>query len=485
MLTDHYVEGERSVVMVDESVLGLSPIATAILDAVPDGADVSLEEVTQHVVATFGPPEGPEPPEALTEQQLWDLVAHRVLIAVEGGGQADTASPHPGMAVSDPNRQHAAAAVTALREALRHLRSDDAGQWPAPESLSPRDFVTAARQHHVVPYLAANLDRLDIPVQARSELEVAAGRQHAGARVLAAGLAQALAKLREADVRALAFKGVALAAQAYGEFSIRGAGDLDLLVAPSDLERAHMALREAGWAPSPSYPTPGPSWSWRHFVRTNNEVLLSSPLTDVDLHWHLVPTRGTFPDFDALWERRQDVLVDGTLTPTLSPYDALAHSAGNAAKDRWRWMRSLLDVHVLASRRETWLQADRPLRGDELLSLGLAVRAFSMPPGSPTVVQDALLAITDEEWESVHREQATTAPAHRPFAVPGINFLLGMRGTSRTKASPREMTRLLSRSALPPWTTAEESSPNALVAAPRAMRRRLKDAVTRWAATRQ
>jgi hypothetical protein len=34
-LTDHYVEGERSVVMVEESVLGLSPVATSILEAAP------------------------------------------------------------------------------------------------------------------------------------------------------------------------------------------------------------------------------------------------------------------------------------------------------------------------------------------------------------------------------------------------------------------------------------------------------------------
>ena len=82
-LTDHYVEEQRSVVMVDESVLGLSPIATAILQAVPEGVTASLRTVTEHVVATFGLPEGPESAEALTEQQIWDLVAHRVLVVVE------------------------------------------------------------------------------------------------------------------------------------------------------------------------------------------------------------------------------------------------------------------------------------------------------------------------------------------------------------------------------------------------------------------
>lgn len=484
-LTDHYVEDERSVVMVDESVLGLSPVATAILEAVPAGVDVGLPTVTQHVVATFGPPAGTESAEALTEQQIWDLVAHRVLVVVEGDDPVREPSPHgkarrPDLAGDDPE-----GAVTALRDALRHLRSDEDGRWAAPDSLSPRGLVAAARQHHVVPYLAANLDRLDIPGQARAELEAAAGRQHAGAVVLAADLSVALATLRDAGVRALAFKGVTLSALAYGDFSVRGAGDLDVLVAPEDLERAHGVLTSAGWAPAPAYPRPGPSWAWRHFVRTSNELLLSSSETDIDLHWHLVPARGTFPAFDVLWGRRTETPVDGQLTPTLSAYDALAHSAGHAAKDRWKWMRSLLDVHVLASRSDTWLRADRPLRGDELVSLGLAVRAFGLTTAMPLVAEHAAASIKNEVEGSVHRAQVDTAPAHRPFAVPGINFIIGLRGTSQTKASAREMARLLSRSALPPWATAEETSPHAAVAAPRAAGKRAADAVSRLRSKRE
>ena len=210
--------------------------------------------------------------------------------------------------------------------------------------------MVAARQHHVVPYLAANLDRLDIPGQARSELEAAAGRQHAGAAVLAADLSVALEALRDAGVRALAFKGVALAAQAYGDFAMRGAGDLDLLVAPEDLARAHEALAAAGWRPAPGYPTARAVVGLAP-LRANRQRAdaQSAPAATSTSTGTLCRPAGTFPDFDTLWERREVVSVDGHPMPTLSRYDALAHSAGHAAKDRWRWMRSLLDVHVLAS----------------------------------------------------------------------------------------------------------------------------------------
>lgn len=475
-LTDHYVEGDRSVVMVDESVLGLSPVATAILEAVPDGAVVSLLAVTEHVVEAFGPPEGPESAEELTQQQVWDLVAHKVLVLAEHDGSRDGAQylvGHRGHDLPDDER---AAAVTVLRQALRHLRSDEPGLWAPSQPVSAAALVAAARQHHVIPYLAAHLDRLSLPGRARSELEAMAERQQAGAARLASDLDVAIAELDAAGVRALAFKGVTLAALAYDEFSRRGAGDLDLLVAPGDLARAHHVLDAAGWTPAPGYPRPGTSWAWRHFVRTGNELLLSSTHSDIDLHWHLVPTRGTFPEFESLWQRRELVLINGRTTPTLSLYDALAHSAGHAAKDRWKWLRSLLDVHVLASRRETWLGADRPLRGDELLSLGLAVRAFGTPEGAPPVVDKAAESIDDNLWRQVHHDQVETSPEHRPLAVPGINFLFGLRGLSRTGATPREVARLLSRSALPPWHTADETSRSALVV-PRVLAKRTRELV--------
>ena len=375
-------------VMVDESVLGLSPVATAILEAVPEGMDVGLPTVTQHVVATFGPPAGTESAEALTEQQIWDLVAHRVLVVVEDEGSRDGTSSlldhRVDSAGDDPE-----GAVTALRDALRHLRSDDDGRWAAPDSLSPRGLVVAARQHHVVPYLAANLDRLDIPGQARSELEAAAGRQHAGAAVLAADLSVALAALREA--------GASTGVQGRGA---RGSG-LRRLRNPrggrprparrpaGPRARSSSAVRAPAGRRRPDIPCPGPSWAWRHFVRTGNELTAQQVLAATStctgtscppVAPSRTPRTRHVPDFDTLWERRETCCRRHRRPPCLrtTPWRTRpvmpprTSGAGCAACSTCTcWCPTATPGSAPTGRS----------RGDQLISLGLAVREFGTPPG--------------------------------------------------------------------------------------------------------
>ena len=150
-------------------------------------------------------------------------------------------------------------------------------------------------------------------------------------------------------------------------------------------------------------------------------------------------------------------------------------------------MRSLLDVHVLAARRDTWLGADRPLRDDELVSLGLAVRMFGYDAAMPLVVRDAARSITDE----LARGQCTAIKWRRR---PHTDRSLSRVSTSSSGCAEHpgrtrryERSRVCSsRSTLPPWITAER----ALVARPSWRRlarsaKRLAEAVSRLSAKRE
>lgn len=100
------------------------------------------------------------------------------------------------------------------------------------------------------------------------------------------------------------------------------------------------------WRIPDGYPTPGPSWAWRHCLRWGSEMPLRGPIT-IDLHWELRSIASDLPDFPAAWAARAHVAISGQPVPTLGPADALTHACRHAAADRWRILRSLVDIHLL------------------------------------------------------------------------------------------------------------------------------------------
>ncbi|KRF35045.1 hypothetical protein ASG94_13005 [Nocardioides sp. Soil805] len=448
-------EDGTSTVLVDGQVIALSEVAAAILEATPLDGAVSLEQLTDAVVASVGRP--PAPLEALdvVQHQVHDLVAHRLLVTDEATAGAPVT----------------AASVAALRSCLRHVMSPSPDRWSLPDGVSGTQLLAASERHRVTPTLARSSDRLALPAASAAGLAAVDRQQSATVDLLAHDLARVLDRLDHAGIRCICFKGLPLAVQAHGDVAARGTGDLDLLVPPADLERAHRVLVAAGWSPAGGYPSPGSSWAWRHFVRTNNELALVSPTSMVDLHWHLGPARSAFPDFDTLWARRAWVDVLGREVPTLSPYDALAHSASHAAKDGWHWMRGIVDVHRLIADPRTWDGVDRPLHQDQLLTVGLAVRMLGMPRHAPPVLAEAAEQAA-RVWDATMRRQATGAATHQPTRVPGLALVRGVRALRWAGASRADLWHHLSHSALPEWLTYQEASPHAAVVVPRVLGRR-------------
>ena len=456
-LRDLYVDAGRAAVMVDERVMVLSEVATSILLAVPEHGSVYVHLVAAGVTETHGVPDPPLDAHTLTREQVLDLAAHKILI-IDG----DAASPPADSELSEP-------ALRALREALHTvLAAGNVHRWELPPDITESAFLATAQRQRVTAQLATRLDILDIPEALNARLRA----HHADLTAASVGVArdmhQVLEVLEDAHVRVLVFKGLALAAQAWNDPTARGYGDVDLLVSPADLARAKAALSDAEWTTGYTYPVPGASWGWRQFVRTEYEMAFSRGGTGVDLHWHALPDRGSFPDFEHLWRRRAEVSIDGRAVPTFNPFDALAHSASHSAKDHWRYLRGIADVHRLMSEPGTWHSADRPLGGDQLLTVGLAGKLFGVPPDAPAVVSDAA-AKCQHVMLLAQRAQLSPERATIHDWVPGLGTLQMMQPLWHARARPRDFARRLSTSALPPWALARESSPHGYVAAPRAM----------------
>ncbi|WP_107766533.1 nucleotidyltransferase family protein [Nocardioides terrigena] len=463
---DAVYEDGRAAVYVDDQVIVLSEMATVILDTVQDNGTARLDDITQVVLDEFGPPPRPGDAAEMTRNQVLDLIAHGVLV-----------DDDPIVATAPTQRS-----TEALKDALRHLRSSDHTRWQIPEDVTPGEFLASGRQHHVTSLVAHHIDRLVLPSDLESALRMTTTRTDASVRLLAGELGRALDALDRAGVRALAIKGLALSAQAYGDSTVRGAGDLDLVVPPADVATAHKALVEAGWRHDPAHPIPGSSWAWRHALRTGYELTLESDTSVVDLHWHLSPMKSTCPSFDDLWKRREVLNLGHREVSTLSRYDALAHSAAHSAKDEWRWMRSLVDVHALASDSRTW-HADRPLRHDELVTLGLSVLALGRPDCAPPVVDHAV-RLAQPYWDDSTALHLHTLQTHVSPATPGTTLIRTLRGSWRSRSAITEVPRVLSRSLLPTWLTVDEPSTTVLVAAPRVMARRIRLMIGRLARSR-
>jgi hypothetical protein len=438
--------------MVGEQVIVLSELATVILETIPGKQHVGLDEVVHAVISELGVPEPPLDARSLTNDNIHDLAAHGVLVL-------DTPPPD-----GPPTSEAATAAVQAAMSAV--LAPAPGSRWSLPAEVSSASFLTAVRRQRVGSQIVTGLGRLDLPGEIRAHLEAESGGMRAACVGLARDLHRVHSVLQDVGIRALWFKGMPLAAQAWGDEAARGYGDLDLLVSQSDVADACLALADEGWQLPVRYPAPGPSWGWRQFIRTNYEMPMTLGTTILDLHWHALPSRSAFPPFDELWARRDTVRVAGRPVPTFSPYDALAHSASHSAKDHWRWLRGLADIHRLAGRADTWLTADRPLRPDQLLSLGIAATILGVPDGAPTIVTEAARRSEAAASRSSHGQLGPEHPSINDEWERARMVSRSYVTLLRTRPRPGELVRHVARSALPIRHLARADSRRAWIAVP-------------------
>jgi hypothetical protein len=160
------------------------------------------------------------------------------------------------------------------------------------------------------------------------------------ARALAAG-AEALSvhviqALEAAGIRALPLKGPFLARRAHGDPGMRIAGDIDLLVAADNLERAETLLRREGYKSSSATGTRLPEL---------HQALEHRSLPAVDLHWRVHWYEDSFSG-DML--ARSTAGADGVLAAT--PSDELAALLLYFARDGFYGLRLAADIAAWCDR---------------------------------------------------------------------------------------------------------------------------------------
>ena len=150
---------------------------------------------------------------------------------------------------------------------------------------------------------------------------------------------------KEHDIPVALFKGPLLAQLAYGEISLRQAGDIDILISRQHFDQARGLLESFGYGMNPLL-TPAQLVS---HLSNHCEIqfMRDEWFTVVDLHWDLAPRSFVFGvKGDEVMSRLQSVSLAGTVVETFSVEDLVLYQAMHGAKHLWRrleWIACLAE----------------------------------------------------------------------------------------------------------------------------------------------
>jgi hypothetical protein len=171
------------------------------------------------------------------------------------------------------------------------------------------------------------------------------------------------------------FKGSVLAQMAYGDISLRQAGDIDALISRADFARARQLLESLGYQMTP--PLTEAQLGSHLASHCEIQFMRDDWFTVVDLHWALAPKNFVFKlETDQVMSRLQPVTIAGTEIETLATEDLIPYLAMHGAKHLWRaveWISSLGEL-IRATESIAWdtiVERAEQAHATRMLALGL------------------------------------------------------------------------------------------------------------------
>jgi hypothetical protein len=165
------------------------------------------------------------------------------------------------------------------------------------------------------------------------------------ALALTAELLPVVRRLEERGIPVAAYKGPALALQAYGDPSLRLFRDLDLLVPRAALDGAVAALQELGFALQPF----ASEEQRRAVLRDGHHLALTRAPVVIELHWRFSKRMFGFAEaLDGVWGRLRRLPVRAATVPVLAPEDHMLGLVIHASRGLWSALEWTLAIAVLA-----------------------------------------------------------------------------------------------------------------------------------------
>ncbi|TWE04183.1 putative nucleotidyltransferase-like protein [Peribacillus frigoritolerans] len=151
----------------------------------------------------------------------------------------------------------------------------------------------------------------------------------------------------ENNIRLLFLKGPVIAAELYGDISLRTSKDLDILISIYDFQKVEKLLLNLGYERK-EFLTP--MWKFRY-----HHVTYVHPLKNIhlEIHWRLHPQSMNEPSFNELWKRKRISNLTNNDIYFLGKDDLFLYLVAHGGRHGWFRLRWLLDIDQILSGKMT------------------------------------------------------------------------------------------------------------------------------------
>ena len=279
--------------------------------------------------------------------------------------------------------------------------------------------LTLAREHRLLSLVLSNQSAFWnlVPPDSQKAFVRAQAAISARAALLHRELKRLLGILGDAAVEALAYKGAALAIQAYGAAMVRDYHDLDLIVRTLDLHPARQTLLANGYAPK--YPGDDDIDPIIRRSECDQTLVHGATGVSVELHWAITPPFFCLPlPIEPLFDRR--VKLDGADLQAFAPgpEDTVLLLAVNGTKDGWSRLEPVCAIAHLVKSTHAFDWAGLFQRASEVnarrilnVALLLAQAAFSTTVPEPWSTRLQHDAVAVRLANRITAEDAQRGPA--------------------------------------------------------------------------
>ncbi|MDJ0798451.1 MAG: nucleotidyltransferase family protein [Calothrix sp. MO_167.B12] len=303
------------------------------------------------------------------------------------------------------------------------------------EDINWSYLVDIAARHGVIPLLYKNLNNISpktIPQNVLSQLQTIFHTNTAQNLFLSHELLKLLNLFEANGISAIPFKGPVLAAQAYGNVSLRTYCDLDILVREKDFLKAKDLLKSQGYC----------STAW-WFLTEAQEVAVSKDwgeyslarndnMVHIDLHSRLIAGYlfTLSADLNYFWQHLQPVSFLGKKVLSFRAEDLLLYLCIHGSKSFWEKLGWICDIAQLIQKHdidwEELLPQAKTLGVERMLLLGCFLASNILGTNLPEKVQNKIDADAQIPVLAIQVNQRlrgeTKYPCQKEYTLQSFTF---------------------------------------------------------------